>query len=199
MLIFKKFSKTRNSPRIEMKYHPNGEIKSKATYENGKKHGVMTEWTADGTKYRVTMWRDSKMHGMETEWTEGGTKWRKVMWVNGKKHGLVTKWYGDGEKWTEAMWRKGKKHGTETEWLNNGKKEWSRMWNNGKQHGLEVCWYHGIDPEEWQTYYRHGKIYGEIQYNRKRKVIKVSFPNAEISSISKSTKSYQQASKSAHP
>ncbi len=80
--MFKKFIKFRNYPKIEMKYHPNGKVKSKTTFVKGKENGVEIMRQENGQKKYERMWRAGKEHGMETMWYEDGQKKEEVLFAS---------------------------------------------------------------------------------------------------------------------
>ncbi len=85
------------------------------------------------------------------------------------------KHHPNGEIQSKIPYVNGKQHGLTSLWRDDGKKNWLTMWSNDKQHGLEVYWFSGISPEEWQTYYRHGKTYGQIEWDDEGTVSKSEF------------------------
>ncbi len=114
-------------------------------------------------------------NGVNIKYHPNGNIMSKTPYVNDKPHGLAILWWENGTKKSETMWKHGKQHGLSTSWRDDGKKNWLRMWSNDKRHGLEVYWFSGISPEEWQTYYRHGKTYGEIEWDDEGIVSKSEF------------------------
>ncbi len=119
MSIFKKFTKVRNSPSIETKYHPNGEVESKTPYVNGKKHGAATWWNEDGKKYLEQMWRDGKKHGLETWWYISGKKWQEIPRQAGERYGVKTSWWESGQKERE-IYQFGSKDYAHIQWDESG-------------------------------------------------------------------------------
>ncbi len=110
------------------KLHPNGKVKSKKNYKNGKLHGVCAEWDEMGRKATEANYKDDEKHGLSTYWDEGFTiegvyKSREINYKDDKKHGLSTVYWEDGQKQYAANHKDDKWHGTTCWWWDNGMKE----------------------------------------------------------------------------
>lgn len=118
-----------------------------------------------------------------------GRVWCKTSYVNGKQHGMSTTWDEIGYKKIQSMWRENKLHGVSTRWFDANNKWYEQRWKDGVQHGVET-WWDGANAISKELYYTHDKEeYAHIHWDSKRDVSEASFPNIEISSISKTTKS----------
>ncbi len=115
--------KTQPKSTVKTKYHLNGQVMSKTSYVNGKRHGIETEWRESGSKHWDITWVDGKQHGLEIRWYENGDKEWIITWADGKRHGLQRWWRLNDREYSEKKWRRGKKHGIITWWHRNGKKE----------------------------------------------------------------------------
>ncbi len=109
-------------------WHPDGKVKSKKNYKNGKLHGVCAEWDEMGRKATEANYKDDEKHGLSTYWVEGFTiegvyKSREINYKADKRHGLHSQWYENGQKEYEINFKDRARHGISTWWHENGQKE----------------------------------------------------------------------------
>jgi hypothetical protein len=94
--------------------------------QDGKPHGLVTSWYANGQKHREGNLKDGKFHGPSTSWYESGQK------------SMVS--YGDGSwiAWNENGSKQavGNIDGSQEEWHKNGLKAAAGKKKNGKKDGL---------------------------------------------------------------
>ena len=89
---------------------------------NQVKHGLVVKCYPNGFMKRKGEWKNGKEHGKETEWYKNGEKRYEGIFKDGKEHGKVTLWYENGKKQVEGTWKDGVKAGEWTKWDEDGNK-----------------------------------------------------------------------------
>ena len=92
----------------ESDYYSNGQIKTEATYKDGK--------------------LDGKSH----MWHENGQKWEEGNYKDDKEDGKWTGWYANGQKLYEGNFKDGEYDGIWTEWDENGHIKAKATFLNGR-------------------------------------------------------------------
>ncbi len=146
-------SPLQNKPKVE--YYPDGKIKSKVPYVDGKKHGL------------------------ERRWNEKGVIYSKTTWVDGKKHGLLTYRHENGDKyWVETL-REGERHGLKRWWWESGKQELQVTENNGERQGVQTWWWERGGKQQ-EDYCLRDEVYARIEWSPEGNVNEVKFPTRGI-------------------
>ena len=71
----------------------------------GKKHGLHTQFYADGAKKHEIHYLGGQMHGRETKFHQDGKKKKEKHYLMGKRHGTQTRWfYKSTQKKRECNW-----------------------------------------------------------------------------------------------
>ena len=70
---------------IYKSWHPNGKVRNKSEFINGKKNGKSITFSSDGIKIFEEHYKEGKLHGELTEWSENGDLVRKVSYINGSE------------------------------------------------------------------------------------------------------------------
>ncbi len=153
----KKIDKTQND--VDIEYHSDMKVASKAPYVNGKKHGQECWWHENGSKLYEIMWKEGIRHGVIAEWHENGSKCWQAMLRHNEKQGVHTTWYESGGKRQESAWADNKEFGISTEWYEDGRK------------AKEIC----IIP---------GEECAHIEWDEKGNVSKVEFSTILLSTKS---------------
>lgn len=139
--------------------HGNGQVECLACYENGKKHGLDTEWYENGQKGWEHNYKNNMLEGKTTSWYENGQKKIEATYVDGNQHGLFTTWYENGQKNIEANYQDDNTHGLITYWYENGQKKSEMNHKNGQNHGQQITW-HENGQKKLEANYQEGKRSG---------------------------------------
>ena len=104
MGIFNFFRRT----KIKETFHPNGKLKSRATYKSKNKHGK------------------------EINYHDNGVLKAEFEWVNGLQNGEIISYDNKGNKVKQSFLVDGNYHGTQKEWWPNGQLKADRIMKNDK-------------------------------------------------------------------
>ena len=113
--VVKNYHKVRMTSKQELNeyYWPNGQLMSRGTYvdgrKHGRKHGEWMNWYDDGQLSAPRPFVNGQLHGECTEWHEGGELQDKETYVNGKKHGECKWWHENGQLMLQETYVNGKK------------------------------------------------------------------------------------------
>jgi len=88
-------------------HHPNGKKKMQVTYWEGRSHGPLIRWHANGQKNFEVLMSNNFAEGEATEWYPNGKKFRTTPFIKGKPHGTVTVWNEDGKILSEQQYESG--------------------------------------------------------------------------------------------
>ena len=83
---------------------PDGQMMTKITYKDGKRHGLKAHWYESGQKLSEINYKHGKYHGPLTVWYENGQLRRKGNHVDGKKVGIWNHWYENGQQRDELFY-----------------------------------------------------------------------------------------------
>jgi len=117
-----------------------GQIISEENYFNGQRHGLMTQWYANGKKMRESFFSQGQLSGMSFEWWDNGKKLREVSYSEGLKNGIATEYNVNGQLVRSASFQNDVPHGICREWFDNGKKLREFHYDLGKRHGPYTQW-----------------------------------------------------------
>jgi len=91
-------------------YHPNGKIKSEATYKNLQLDGPQKTYSPKNDLLSLVNWKEGVLDGMKILYFKG-KKSQEICYVEGKRHGLEIH-YNKGSPKAEIHWRDGIRHGS---------------------------------------------------------------------------------------
>jgi antitoxin component YwqK of YwqJK toxin-antitoxin module len=126
--------------RTEESYWPEGELKSKISYD-----------------------RNGKMHGDATWFYQNGKPEAEAQYVHGELHGTMSRWLPNGNKVAEDHYRHGEMHGPSLEWDYKNQKVREQYYKDGKLHGKSSTWHTSGNLREMGEYYE-GKLHGTWLY-----------------------------------
>ena len=109
--------------------HPDGTMRQRGTYRNGRMDGPWREWRADGALRVAADYALGQLHGAYRETTDSGQR-LVGEYLNGVRHGTWTTFERDGEVMTRGRYRKGKRHGSWIHWDESGKETKRESWDN---------------------------------------------------------------------
>ncbi len=92
-------------------YHPNGQVKSKMSYENYELHGEQITYSPKGSLMSRMTWDHGQLDGMKVLYREG-SKIAEIPYVKGKKYGVERHFDTNGRLTEEIHWENDKKHGS---------------------------------------------------------------------------------------
>ncbi len=93
----------------------------------------------DGQKQFESNFNDGKEHGLRTEWRKNGQKKSEINYKDGKRYGLSTWWHKNGQKWSKTNYNYDGQHGLRTEWHKNGQQKSNKCYQNGKKANMSNC------------------------------------------------------------
>jgi antitoxin component YwqK of YwqJK toxin-antitoxin module len=157
-----------------------------ATFKDGKKHGLYTEWFNNGQKYIEENYKNGMKDGPYTNWYENGQKKSEGNYKDGKRIGLSTDWYDSGQKRVVGNYDNGIGH--LTFWYRSGQIREETTYKDGKKHGLSTLWHKNGDKDREITYkdgikdgplksYAMGKKSSESTFKNGRLINVVKFNN----------------------
>jgi antitoxin component YwqK of YwqJK toxin-antitoxin module len=115
---------------------PNGQVKSKTEYRQGKKHGAEWMWYEDGKLYWERSYENGEKHGAHRGWWPNGRQKFLYRFENGTYEGEVLEWYDNGQLFRRLHYVKGEEAGEQKAWRENGKLYVNYVMKNGKRYGL---------------------------------------------------------------
>ena len=83
-------------------FFTNGQKKLEFNIQNGKPHGLSTQWYENGKMQAKVNNKDGKHDGLTERWYENGKKAEEVTYKEGKQSGIVLHWHENGQKGEEA-------------------------------------------------------------------------------------------------
>ena len=105
--------------------YDSGQARSLAPYKDGKIHGLITNWHANGQKCAIASMRDGEVPGQFLgNWDRNGEP------VVPFTDGLFTKWHDNGKMKAEWTFKDGKMNGPSNFWHENGQKQAERVWKD---------------------------------------------------------------------
>ena len=113
-------------------YDADGNVVSRETYKNGKKHGVSITYFENGKKAEITRFENGVKEGEWRQFYETGQPKAKGTYVNGKLQGEVTYFEPNGRPGIKGQYSRGLMHGTWYYFDDNMKVEKKQEWRYGK-------------------------------------------------------------------
>lgn len=83
-------------PSGEIFYYPDGQLRMKGNFKDGKRQGKWSYWYPNGNLWSQGEYRNGEEHGLKTVWHENGQKYYEGYYKNGKRTGTWTFWNKDG-------------------------------------------------------------------------------------------------------
>ena len=90
-------------------YYDNGQLKSRATYKNGKINGLCEVWYDNGQLKLIATYKDYNLNGLCETWHGNGQQWSRANYKDDKLDGLREAWYSDGKLEESATYKDGVK------------------------------------------------------------------------------------------
>lgn len=169
-----------NKPVGEMlRYHPNGNMMARITYdhegmngqgelfdENGRKiaegnykgtdkDGEWKFYNERGRLIGLENYKDNLRDGESIAYYPNGNVASKTNWKNGKQDGSEVMYYPRGRERLTANYRDGNLHGAYTVFFENGRREIFGMYKNGRMHG-PWFFFNALGSEDYRINYEDG-------------------------------------------
>lgn len=134
-------------------YYPDGILKEKIGFLNGKKQDQAIRWYPDGHFKQVANYHKGKLHGEKKTWS-ADTSHVLISRLNyrlGKAHGEQTLWYPTGELYKKLMLKMGREEGLQQAFRKNGDLYANYEARAGRIFGLKkaaLCY--GLEDEKIQ-------------------------------------------------
>ena len=104
-----------------MRWHENGQLASKAIYEDGELNGLLQEFSLTGQQLLSAGYKHGVRWGWEKKWYGNGSYAAKIFWNNrGRKHGKLETWFNNGNLKTVRHYDNGNLLEAQS-WRPNGK------------------------------------------------------------------------------
>jgi antitoxin component YwqK of YwqJK toxin-antitoxin module len=149
----------KSSNGIEEKdtFYPNGELKERETYKNGKL--IKGEgWYENGQRaYEIHANGENNPEGFSREWYENGQLAVEGNYKNGEKEGKWKQWYENGVLEAEYNYKNGELEGVNNTFYENGKPNNVFNYKNGKLNGVQT-YYSESGAIAGQGTFENGKI-----------------------------------------
>lgn len=89
-------------------YYPDGKLKYKVEYKDGKANGRVRQYNADGTLYMDAVFKDGRRNGKCTYFFKSGSTYSVSNYESGNKEGVETKYWENGKILSVNTYRKDK-------------------------------------------------------------------------------------------
>jgi antitoxin component YwqK of YwqJK toxin-antitoxin module len=104
-----------------MEYYPNGKLKNKITFENGRPNGYAIMYHENGKISEEGMWKNNRWVGPYKMYYDNGQVMQEFNFnTMGKREGKQTYYYENGQVMIEGSWKEGKEDGIVKEFYENG-------------------------------------------------------------------------------
>ena len=133
--------------------HSNGQLATRVTYQQGKKHGAYQQWFETGAPSYEGQYEQGKLHGTAKTWWNNGPLRSIARYEQGTPHGLQEQWYRTGERFKCIQLHQGQEQGLQRAWRRNGDLYCNYEVKDGKIYGLKraaLCY----ELESEQVVYR---------------------------------------------
>jgi len=121
-------------------WYENGKPKTKENYKNGKRDGLYEYWWENGKPRLRTTYKNRKRDGQWETWHENGQTRSRATYKNDKLEGLREVWYESGQIMARETYKNDKLEGLREVWHENGKPKTKENYKNGKLDGLHNEW-----------------------------------------------------------
>jgi antitoxin component YwqK of YwqJK toxin-antitoxin module len=117
-------------------FYPNGQVKAKTEYRQGREHGTSRMWYEDGRPLWERRYRNGKKHGEHKGWWPNGQLKFLYHFAGGEHEGAARDWYANGQLAQCFQYEKGQEAGLQQAWRENGKLYINYVVKAGKRYGL---------------------------------------------------------------
>lgn len=117
-------------------YYPNGNLKEKRGYYNGKRQGVARQWYENGKLRIESFYNNNRLDSVYKSWWHNEVPSKKSHFVRGVQQGEEKQWYPNGQLAKLRHLVDGKEEGLQKGWLENGKLYVNYEAKNGRIFGM---------------------------------------------------------------
>jgi hypothetical protein len=117
-------------------FYPNGQLKAKTEYKQGREHGMSWRWYEDGSSCWERRYQNGKKHGQHEGWWPNGQRKFLYQFSNGEHEGEAYDWYANGQLAQCYRYENGQEVGLQQAWRENGKLYANHVVKAGKRFGL---------------------------------------------------------------
>ncbi len=89
-------------------YYPDGKLKYKVEYKDGKANGRVRQYYTDGKLYMEAVFKDGRRNGKCTYFFKNGSAYSVSNYVNGNKEGIESKYWENGKLLSVNTYKKDK-------------------------------------------------------------------------------------------
>lgn len=118
-------------------YYPNGNLKERSGFFEGKKEGIIQKWYKNKAVSYEANYKSNKLHGKINTWWSNGNLRSASNFSEGIAHGIQKQWYSSGAKFKELHLNFGQEEGLQKAWRENGKLYANYEAKNGRVFGLK--------------------------------------------------------------
>ncbi len=116
--------------------HQNGQRLTEEPFVDGRRHGTLRRWFADGQLAFSSVYVDGRREGETQSWWQNGHRRSQSFYVDDQPHGAALSWYRSGEKSKRYNYVAGQPVGLQQGWRKNGKLYTNFEYRNGRAYGL---------------------------------------------------------------
>ena len=116
--------------------YPNGQVKAKTEYYQGRQHGTSWMWYEDGQPLWERHYRNGKKHGAHKGWWPNGQQKFLYHFTDGEYEEEALDWYMNGQLAQSYHYEKGQEVGLQQAWRENGKLYANYVVKNGERYGM---------------------------------------------------------------
>lgn len=116
--------------------YSDGEMARSEPFVDGRRHGAMRMWFANGQIAYVTSHDNGRRSGLAMSWWANGKKRSVTRYVNDLAEGISWHWYRSGEKFKRYSFALCSPKGLQQAWRMNGKLYSNFEYRNGRAYGL---------------------------------------------------------------
>jgi antitoxin component YwqK of YwqJK toxin-antitoxin module len=121
--------------------YPDGQVKSKGTYKDGKLEGLLEQYYENGQVKSKMTFKDEIPEGLIEMYYENGQVKSKMTFKDGKPEGLIEMYYENGQVKSKGTFKDEKPEGLIEEYYENGQVKLKGTYKDGKLEGLLEQYY----------------------------------------------------------
>ena len=140
-------------------HYSNGQLESRANYENNKLDGLYETWYENGKPKTKENYKNGKRDGLYEFWWENGKPRLRTTYKNRKRDGQWETWHENGQTRSGATYKNDKLEGLREVWYESGQIMARETYKNDKLEGLREVWHENGKPKTKENY-KNGKLDG---------------------------------------
>jgi antitoxin component YwqK of YwqJK toxin-antitoxin module len=115
--------------------HDNGSVKSRTPYREGREEGEARAWYPDGRMKEKGSYENGRKIGVHTGWWENGSRRYRYEFVDDLHHGSAREWYPGGALFRSFSYRRGQEEGAQRMWNEDGSLKLNYAVLDGRRYG----------------------------------------------------------------